>query len=190
MNRRATRVALDDAEAHCAYTFIPYSPYSFMTPSLGEHVHRAPRKLKGFFSDKTGVCALCGLGLGKRYTFEQRREHEKSYQHVHNHGVYLEAFGPAREADDQHQRAMHVKMRNDELCELAKRFQDECGATNWIDDGDATRLKAAMWDATIDSKKRERVWGILEQHKHAVQTSLHERAVAANRSEQPVTNVV
>ena len=154
---RATRVAHDDAE-----------------------VYAAPRKLKGFFSDGTGVCALCGTGLGKRYTHEERREHEKGYMHLQNHHVYMEAFDPAREAHVEMLRRMHLRKVQHERMDVVKQLHNEFGATDWIDHGDATRLKAALWDAMRDPINRKWVPYMLEEHKKAVRTSLAERAAAAN----------
>lgn len=154
---RATRVAQRDVEAYAA-----------------------PRKLKGFFADKTGVCALCGTGLGKRYTHEERREHEKGYIHLQNHRVYMEAFHPAREAHVEVLRERHVWKLQHERMDIVKQLQDEFGATEWIDHGDATRLKAAMWDAMSNPMNRQRTMYVLEEHKHTVRTSLTERVAAAN----------
>ncbi len=152
---RATRVAQQDAEASTA-----------------------PRKLKGFFSDKSGVCGLCGCGLGKRYTHEERREHEKGHMHLQNHKAYLEAFFPACEAHEKALQERHTKKRNGDRRELALQLQDEVGTTRWIDHGDATRLKAALWDAMLNPASVEHVGYVLQEHQQAVRSLLVGSAAA------------
>jgi len=138
---RPTRVAQEDAEAH---------------------IQR--RKLRGFFSDKSGVCGLCGCGLGKQYKREERRDHEKDFKHVKNHEIYKEAFGPAQEAYVEKMRLIRVNERKRERRELALQLQEEVGATAWIDHDDATRLKAALWDAMLNAAKVQEVQDILKQY--------------------------
>ena len=165
---RATRVARDDADAY---------------PT-------APRKLKGFFSSGTGVCGLCGCGLGKRYTHEERREHEKGYMHIQNHNGYMKAFGPAREARVEVLRERHVWKLQHERVDIVNHLQGEFGTTEWIDHGDATRLKAAMWDYMSNPMNHKLVLERLEEHKQAVCTSLAERAAAANGCDESGAFVV
>ena len=113
---RAVRVANEDAATEC--------------PN--------PRKTKYLFSGGNGVCALCGTGLGKRYTRDQCRDHEKGYQHIRNHTLYRNAFAPAREENIAHLRAIHAAKVKYECMKAAKRLAEEHGATDWIGHGDTT----------------------------------------------------
>ena len=136
-----------------------------------------PRKVKDVFSDRTGVCGLCGCGLGKRYTREQRRAHEKGSQHLHNHQRYLELFGPAREARWLRlQEEYKIKEQFDRK-DMVRKLQMELHTTDWIEHGDATRLKAALWDAMADPVNIPSVAEVLEVQKNVTRSSLVERAV-------------
>jgi hypothetical protein len=143
--------------------------------------YKLPRKLKQFFSTGNGVCELCGHGLGKRYTREERRDHEKSRRHLDNYAVYEEAFYPA-------QRGYRTRFRG-ETMNIVQQFTneliDECGATEWIKYGDATKLKATFLDVLRNQTSVQELAKTLEEHKTNVQSRLLETAVATTLVETP-----
>jgi hypothetical protein len=150
------------------------------------------RKIKDFFGhDSGGVCALCGHGLGKGYTKEKRREHEKSEQHLRNHKIYVPAFQQAVEERLAHQELMKQIERkeigraasNDALImrSLADALLARSGASAWINEGDGTRLKAALFDVLMGVVERPRaqVQHALNAHVHATQRVFAHRAARA-----------
>ena len=149
---RAVRVAMSDAE------------------EFG-----SARKVKGFFTDKNGVCQLCGIGLGKRYTREQRRDHEKGFLHTSNHDVYKDAFPDARIEYITQMENKWDRDRRIELRDAATQLEEKIGASDWINNGDSTRLKAALFDA-MKNMDTSGVYEALEQHEQAVRSSLVEQA--------------
>ena len=147
------------------------------------------RKVKDFFGlDSGGVCALCGHGLGKCYTKEQRRDHEKSEQHLHNHKIYVPAFQSAVEERLAHQELMEQierketgrKMANDKLamCSLVDALLAHSGASAWVGEGDDTHLKAALFDVLmgVGGRPRAQVQHMLNAHVRATQRALTHRA--------------
>jgi hypothetical protein len=147
--------------------------------------YNSRRKLKQFFSKGDGVCELCGHGLGKRYTREERRDHEKSWQHLDNYAVYEDAFYPAqREYEDLHR----ANLRREKM-QIVQQFTEEliaeCGATKWMKFGDATKLKATFWDVLRNETSVQELAKTLEAHKTNVQSMLLETAVATSLVDTP-----
>lgn len=153
---RPTRIAVEDAEV------------------LGR-----PRTVRGFFTSGNGVCSLCGIGLGKRFTHDERRDHEKGYHHIRNHWIYKEAFTPAREEAATAATAAHERARRQKLKDVATELQREFGVEHWIGHGDTTQLKAALFDAMTDpwtDPTNSRVRDEIEAHKQNVRSTVLQQA--------------
>ena len=119
---------------------------------LGKH-----RKVAQFVCPTTGVCQLCGVGLGKRFSREARKDHQAGHQHTHNFSMYVELFDAARRERWRRVRAQHmadriemgVRTARDPVAReaMARDVLRTTGLLDWIDtSGGVTAAKAAVLD--------------------------------------------
>jgi hypothetical protein len=163
---RPARVAIEDAEQNCR-----------------------PRGIAGFFAIGNGVCGLCGTGLGKRYTRPERKEHEQGLTHRDNHAAYLEAFGYALQDRLERQRKENKIRRADmgrsiardpiALAALFNELKIVYGVTEWINEADCEKLKAAIFDASTNSRRSGVVVKALQELKERVRARLLEKAATS-----------
>jgi hypothetical protein len=73
---------------------------------------------------------------------------------------------------------MHETKVKFELMESAKAFADARGATDWLDHGDAVKLKSSLWDAMANPTTTNGVAAALAEHQRNVRASLLQRAAA------------
>lgn len=95
-----------------------------------------PRGSSKFFNAVTGSCNLCVHHIGKKFTHQQRVDHQQSEKHVQNYQLYKSAFERFRKNQIEHESMMNSYFRR-------------CGIDReWIEHGpgEKERLKAALFD--------------------------------------------
>ena len=153
-----------------------------------------PRGVSKFVCANTGVCLLCGHGLGKQYTKETRKEHQTSPQHTLNFSKYTQAFGDARIAYLEELHKQQVFERQ----ELGRRVAEDpvarkammletlksVGLHDWLHtQGDLAAAKAAIVDLLISDNTETR-----DLTQRAVQK--HTRCARRLLSHQAATSVL
>ena len=109
-----------------------------------------------FVDPRTGICELCGLGLGKRFSRAARVDHQQGATHTHRYAQYRSAFDEERirryELQQQIAEIESVRERNAAL-ELT--LQTLLESTNvdpdWLQHApcDSTAVKAALFDLML-----------------------------------------
>jgi hypothetical protein len=73
---------------------------------------------------------------------------------------------------------MHEARVKFERMESARALADDFGATDWLDHGNAAKLKASLWDAMTNPPHTNGVAAALAEHQRSVRVSLLQRAAA------------
>ena len=142
-----------------------------------------PRKVKEFFPlGCSGVCQLCGHGIGKNYARADRREHQTSEQHLRNYALYRSAHDDAcvelsrrREAEAheaRRQKGVDVSGDPVALSAFVQTMLRRSGCKGWVAEGEADALKVAMFDQLFLGGPRSRMLAARDQHIWRVRTWL------------------
>jgi hypothetical protein len=159
-----------------------------------------PRGITKFVCPSTGVCSLCGFGLGKRFSKEDRKYHQQSYQHVANYNSYSTEFEAARPLFLEELAAKHLYERQ----QLGRRLADEdtvacealvtrrlcqLGLSGWLETsgGDILAVKAAVLDTLLSDTFENRVEAshVVERHIKGSRRLLARQVAVSVLSESP-----
>ena len=141
-----------------------------------------PRGVTKFLDAPTGICTLCGRGLGKRFTRELRKSHEASDQHVTAHERYTAEFTRLVEQRliAQWEQAQRETVRRQDADIVASvRGYD---VMRWLRHGDESTIavKAALFDVVLGiDTDGEKACVTIEQHKAAERRRLVYLAAAS-----------
>ena len=163
-------------------------------------VQSRPRRSSKFVCTSTGVCTLCGVGLGKRFRKGDRREHQQSPQHTSNFERYVTEFTDAWERVRKERQAERL-FKSQELgrrlacddpvaCEALVRLRlAQCGLCDWMDasGGNIVAAKAAVLDTLLDDTQASRAEAALatERHVATARRFLAREAAASVLAENP-----
>ena len=111
-------------------------------------VRSAPLGISKFIDNKTGICRLCGYGLGKRFMRDWRKFHESDTQHHAAYARYTNEFTRLVEERliAQWERAQRETVRHQDADIVASvRGYD---VMRWLRYGDESTIavKAALFD--------------------------------------------
>ena len=136
-------------------------------------VRSRPLGITKFIDCKTGICRLCGHGLGKRFTRDWRKFHEGDNQHRLAYSRYTNEFDrlfdlrfeAVQEAARQKQIEEHrewIAARRD----IAHEALGATGLTHWIrrDDNETRRVKAALFDMLLDDGTSDAALEVARRH--------------------------
>lgn len=160
-------------------------------------VRATPRGLSKFVCVDTGVCQLCGRGLGKRFSKECRKIHQTSDQHLSNFQRYSAEFDEERnrwldELDEQ--RVAEVEERGRRVATdpvahkaMMRHVLASIGVREWIDLVDSTALKAALVDFLVadDDATRRSMEAARAEHIGRARRRFSRQVAAAVLKEDP-----
>lgn len=114
-------------------------------------VRDRPFGITKFIDCKTGICLLCGHGLGKRFTRKLRKAHEASDQHVTAHKQYTAEFTrlvkERRFAEWEQAQRERVRRQDADIVASVRGYN----VMRWLRHGDESTMavKAALFDVVL-----------------------------------------
>lgn len=125
-----------------------------------------PRKITKFVCRYSGICELCGVGLGKRFTRDLRVDHQQGHQHTFNYERYTAKFEADRSSYVERLRKEHYLKRKElgrqvaeddvSMAAAVTHLMQSVGLDCWMETaGDVVTAKAAVLDLMLDLNSKE-----------------------------------